>query len=151
MFEAVVDALGTAPDRLRAAPEQLRAAPARLRERRSTLQEDLQVRARKLETQGREGLWRAQTRTLERAEELLEKAEELPVVKLVAEPAERLVQGRLDHVTAVPVEGYAELNARNAVKALAELDHVGLLCVRRWEKANKDRKTVLTAIDKLLA
>jgi len=151
MFEAVVEALGTAPDRFRAAPEQLRAAPARLLERRASMQQDLQVRARKLETQGREGLWRAQTRTLERAEELLEKADELPVVKLVAEPAERLVAKRLDLVTAVPVEGYAELNARNAVKALADLDRVGLLCVQRWESANKGRKTVLDSITKRLS
>ena len=97
------------------------------------------------------GLWRAQTRTLERAEALLEKAEELPVVKLVAEPAERLVAKRLDLVTAVPVEGYAELNARNAVKALADLDRVGLLCVQRWENANKARKTVLDSITKRLS
>ena len=150
MFEAVVDALGSAPERLRAAPEQLRAAPERLKARRATLQQDLQERAHSLETQGRVGLWRAQTRTLERAEALLEKAEELPVVKLVAEPAERLVHERLDMVTAVPVEGYAEMNARNAVKALAELDRVGLLCVRRWEKANKGRKTVLDAVAKRL-
>lgn len=147
MLEAVTEAVRSAPERLRQAPERLKDAPERLRTRGEQVRTELQGRAKRLESEGRERLWRGQIKTLERAEELLEKAEELPVISSVADNAERLVHSRLELVTAIPVEGYEDLNAKSAIAAVKELDRVGVLCVQRWELANKNRKTVLAAVD----
>jgi hypothetical protein len=108
-------------------------------------------RARTLRGEGRERLWDLETRALTRAEDLLERAEGLPVVSRVAHPVERLVSERLTAVTAPPIEDYDALNARNAALAVRGLGRVDLLKVRRHEQATKDRKTVYKAIDRELA
>jgi DnaJ-domain-containing protein 1 len=76
----------------------------------------------------------------------LSKGKEMPVLKLVVPTAERLVQSRLDHVTELPIEDYATLNAKTAAKAVRGLSWADVLRVRRFEEANKGRKTVLDAL-----
>ena len=49
------------------------------------------------------------------------------------------------------VDAYDELNVKEVTDALDELTRVELQKARRYEIANKNRKTVLTAIDKRLA
>jgi hypothetical protein len=51
----------------------------------------------------------------------------------------------------VPVPGWDTLNARDAIKALAELDGVGLRVARQQEAAGRNRVTVIRAIDQQLA
>ena len=51
----------------------------------------------------------------------------------------------------MPVVDYADLNAKKAMAAIKDLGRVDLLRVRRFEAENKNRKTVLDAIDAALA
>ena len=96
--------------------------------------------------QSRARAWTLETRTLERADGLLNRGEELPVLGRVVRPASRVVHGRLEAVTEPPVEGYGDLNARNAARAVRGLAPVDLLKIERVEKATKSRKTVSDAI-----
>jgi hypothetical protein len=96
-----------------------------------------------------ERLWNLQADTLEQIEDVLHRApENLPVLSRVADAAERLVARRLETVTALPVENYEQLNAKEVRASVRELGHVDLLKVRRYETNNKNRKSVLGDIDK---
>ncbi|GEM_PF-5745264 len=93
-------------------------------------------------------LWRVETRALKRTEDLLDLGGRLPVVGRVTTPVGRFVADRLTAVTAPPIDGYDELNARNASLAVRGLDPVDLARVELRETSTKNRKTVLKAIAK---
>lgn len=134
-------------DKLRTA---LETAPEKLSDHRSRLVTTVRHRAAVARGEGHSRFWNAETRTLENAVDLLDRSKDLPVVKLVVAPAERIVKSRLDHVTELPVAEFATLNAKDAARAVRGLDWVELLRVRRFEAANKGRKTVLDALAKEL-
>ncbi|MDP6933675.1 MAG: hypothetical protein QGG40_12205 [Myxococcota bacterium] len=162
MLENLVEQLRSAPDRLRSEADRLRVEADRLRAEANRLVEDadkLRTDATSVARQrvevvvgdGQEQLWLLETRALQAMDELLGRAVvEWPVVKDAAEEAEKLVTERLDGILAVPVVDYADLNARKAMAAIKDLGRVDLLRVRRFEAENKNRKTVLAAIDREL-
>lgn len=114
----------------------LREAPTRARDRLRRARDD-----------GRERLWTIRTSALSRASDLVDRADEWPAVGRLATVAGKVLDRELDRLTAVPVEGWDELNARKAADAVAKLDRVGLVAARRRELATKNRVTVLRAID----
>lgn len=129
----------------------IKEAPARLSKRRTELTEAARTRARTVRDDGEERLWTMQTHALDRAEDLLEHAPELPVVTTLFDAAGKLVTRRLDRITEVPIPEYEVLNARNAIRSIKDLDRrIALLAVRRHEAAHKGRKTVLRALDERL-
>lgn len=135
--------------------DDLKKTPTRLADRREQLTErsrEWSTKARKqIETaagDGQERLWKASTNALERVDGALDRTDEVPVVGLFSRSAHKLVSERLDKLTAPAIDDYDELNARDAISAIKELDgRVALAAVRRHEAANKNRKTVLRAID----
>jgi hypothetical protein len=112
--------------------------------------ERARARVQSTVTQGSDRLWRLRVDALERVDELLESAESAPVLGRVASAGGQLVERRLERLTKVPVDGWNELNAKNAIAAVRDLDRRGLWAARRREEATKNRKTVLRAIDKAL-
>ncbi len=93
-------------------------------------------------------LWSLETDVLTRATAWLGKAPEgLPLVARAADVAEQFVSRQLERAVAVPVSGYDELNVKQVQAAVYALSYVDLLRVRRYEMANKARKTVLAAVD----
>jgi len=91
--------------------------------------------------EGRVALWSLSTRGLERAHELLDDAP-----PALAQPLIKLVNRGLAEATQLPVEGYDQLNARKAAAAVRGLDLLDLERVARVERSNKNRKTVLDAV-----
>jgi len=96
--------------------------------------------------EGHARAWTLKTRTLERADALLDRGGELPVVGRVARPAGRAVHSRLEAACAPPVEDYDSLNAKKAARSVRGLAPVDLLKIERREQATKARKTVSDAI-----
>ncbi len=64
------------------------------------------------------------------------------------ETAKSLVGAFEKATIAPPVAGYDEMNVREAMASLREIDRYGLLRVERYESAHKARKTVLDAISR---
>lgn len=86
-------------------------------------------------------------KALERADTLASRAG-----SVAGERAERTVHSVVDVLQKItiepPVPGYAEMNVREAMNALRDVDRYGLLRIRRFEAAHKNRKTVLDAIQR---
>ncbi len=93
--------------------------------------------------EGQVRLWTLQTRGLERARTALDDAPDV-----LAGPLRTRLEGRLQAVTAPPVDGYADMNVKQAGAAIATLDLVDLERIARFERATKDRKTVYAAIER---
>ncbi len=128
----------------------LRTASTQVRDRRQALLGRARHRAFLARSTGQERMWTFQTTALEEVEGWLEHTADLPVIKRVTTPVERLVHDRLEASLALPVEGYDEMNAKTAIRSLRNLDHLDLLRVRRREEDHKARKTVLEAVEKEL-
>ncbi len=122
-----------------------------LKQRGEQLMAQARHRAHLARGEGRERLFLVEAEALERLDGLLEAASELPVVgPRLATPVARVVQTTVERRTLPALEGYDELNAKAAARAVRELDHLGLIKVRRHEAANKGRKTVLDAVERQL-
>lgn len=139
--------LKEAPERLKEAPERLKAAPQQLKEKGEAAVRAARHQVHLARGEGQERLWELETNALGRAEELLARGKDVPVVSKAVPAAERLVHKALETVTRVPVEGWDALNARDAAHAVRGLNRIDLLRVRRHEQETKDRKTVYRAID----
>ncbi len=125
----------------------LKNTPTRIRDRQQALVGRARHRAYVARTNGHERFWTLRTTALEEVEGWLEHTAEVPVLHRVTTPVEKLVHERLEADLALPLEGYAAMNAKTAIQAVRGLDHLDLLRVRRHEAENKVRKTVLAAID----
>lgn len=124
----------------------------RLVKERKKLLSQAKAQATRVRGEGQEKIWNLQTTALDQAIDLLEQMDELPdALRQAAGPLDRLVRQRLEDITASPVDGYSALNVRQVGKALSNLDWLDLVKVRRIEVENKNRKTVLDAIDAALA
>lgn len=135
--------------------EDIKNTPARINERRERFTargRELTHRARtSLKTaagDSQERLWATATTALERVDSALERTETVPVVGTLSKGAHKVVSDRLDRLTSVPVDNYDGLNAREVISAVKDLDsRIALAAIRRHELQNKNRKTVLAAID----
>jgi hypothetical protein len=114
-------------------------APARLRERVQKARHDAFV----ARTESTVRLYSLSVDGLERAQELLDR-----VPKPVAQPLRRVVDGGLDQVTRMPVADYEALNVKKVAEAIEGLSLIDLERVVRYERANKDRKTVYRHVDR---
>jgi len=124
----------------------------RLVKERKKLLSQARAQATRVRGEGQEKIWNLETNALDQAIDLLAQMDELPdAVQKAAGPLDRLVRQRLEDITASPVEDYSTLNVRQVGKALADLDWLDLVKVRRIEVESKNRKTVLDAIDASLA
>lgn len=90
---------------------------------------------------------RLRARALEGADGWVGRLEQWPAIGRIAGPASRLVDRQRERWGVVPVEGWDTMNAKEAIKAIAALDVVGLRVVRQHEVAAKNRVTVVRAID----
>jgi 2-methylisocitrate lyase-like PEP mutase family enzyme len=104
-------------------------------------------RVRRAREAGADRLFALRVQALERADDALDRVDELPAVGRVASAVATVVERRLERLATVPVDGWAELNAKKAIQAVKELDRTGLRAARLHEARNKERKTVLAAID----
>jgi hypothetical protein len=125
----------------------MKEAPKRIRGKRDALMGRARHGVFMARTGGQERVWTLQTQALEGMGSWLTRAAGLPVGARVSQPMERLVRDRLALQLAVPLANYDGLNAKTAARLVRDLDHLGLLRVRRHERANKQRKTVLGAIE----
>ncbi len=109
---------------------------------------DLRAKVRSARADGRERLITLQADALDRAGDWLERTPDMPGIERLSTAAQRAVTHRLDQVTAVEVDGWDSLNARNAIQTVREVDDLSVLrALRRREAVTKDRKTVLSAVD----
>lgn len=122
----------------------IREAPARLGAR-------TRARLSRVRSVGRERLRTFGSRALEGADGWVDRAEAWPGVGRLAGFAGRLVDHQRERWGVLSVAGWDTMNARDAVKALAELDAVGLRVARQHEAAGRNRVTVIRAIDQQLA
>ncbi|MCB9760878.1 MAG: hypothetical protein H6739_13655 [Alphaproteobacteria bacterium] len=137
-------------DSLLQTPEKVRQAPERLRTRGTQVVNDVRHRVHLARGDGQERLWLLRTDVLTRAEDLLARSKDVPVVSRVLPRAERLVHERLEATTRPPIRDYDDLNVKKVGQAVEGLDRVELLRVRRYEVAHKNRVTVLRAVDREL-
>ena len=139
MIERLKEELETAQSRLREAGD-------RFTVERKELVRNARHQVHVVRGESSERIWKFERQALDWADDVLERADELPVMARVAQPIERLVTQAREVVTSNPIDGYDALNARAAASAVRELDRVGLLKVQEYEAANKNRKTVYEAI-----
>lgn len=131
------------------------------KQRIQDVQEDLSEKRQKLEQQSTKVTGRLRdaslttiyglgATTLSRAAELSDK---VPVVRSGAtglrQKAENLQQAG-DAVQRPPIADYDELNVKQVAEALEGLSVYDLEKVKRYEKANKDRVTVMREVDRLV-
>lgn len=123
--------------------------PAGLPTRPVELARKARHRVREVRGGSVERLFTLQADALERVEEALHKApENVPVLSSLADAAERLVARTRVSVTAVSVDGYDDLNAKQVREKLRDLGHLDLVKLRRYETSNKGRKSVIGEIEK---
>lgn len=127
---------------------EVQAVPARVAARRDEARKWVKGQVWTAREQGTTGLWKLHLQALERASELVDRAASLPVLEKVGPSAKSLLETVEKATTTPPMEGYDELNVREIMKGLHELDRFGLLRVQRHETAGKHRKTVLDAIER---
>lgn len=126
----------------------LKETPSRLADRRKQWGSKARKQLKQRAGDGQERLWTLGTSALERVDGALDRTDDVPVVGMLSRGAHKLVTDRLEALTSPPIEGYESLNARAAISAIKELDgRISLVTVRRYEAENKNRKTVLAAID----
>jgi hypothetical protein len=99
-------------------------------------------------TAGADRLWQLHLDALHGAEALLDKAPTSPIVEKVTTNVREALTNLEGLTTRPPIAGYDELNVREIRQALHDLDHLGLLRIRRHEQTHKARKTVLDAVDR---
>ena len=141
MIDRIKEELDTAQDHLRNVSE-------RITNQTDELLRTARHQAHLARGEGQEKLWNLETTALERAEDILGRASEVRAVAKVADSLERIVHQRLDSVTSSPIDAFDTLNARTAASAVRQLELVDLLKVERIESANKNRKTVMEAIER---
>lgn len=149
MFEALRQSVKPGPEGIRRTIARLdipldRVRPRKLvREARARLART-RLELERVQDRGQLRLWRLGTDTLDRARQALDQAPE--PLRPLAEPIRRVVDEGIERLTEVGVEDYDALNARRAAAAVREMNLVQLERVERYERAHKNRKTVLDAV-----
>lgn len=129
----------------------IKAAPARVHERREEVTTWARERVSTARDTGRDKLSDLELRALERADHLLERGTDLPVVGRLVTPAAKRVHDRLAQRNELPIAGYGDLNVKAIAHELQSLDTAQLAQVREHELAGKNRKSVLQSIERELA
>ena len=130
--------------------DDLKSAPARINHRRVTLTHKVRQSAHTARGTTEETLFDLRIGALTRVEGLLDKVDEVPVLKLVTAPAYDLAAARLAKVGAPALEDYDNLNARAIRDGLRDLTRIQLIALVRYETAHKARKTVLESAEKAI-
>ncbi len=146
-LKEVPERLKEVPERLKEVPDRIREAPERITARRQEVGRRVRGRLSNLRDESEERAWDLERRALEAAEDLLEKAADLPGMGRVAPSAEKKVQERLQSITQPPIDDYDALNVKRICAALRGMQHVDLAKVSRYEEAHKNRKTVLRGVE----
>ncbi|MBW1879408.1 MAG: hypothetical protein JRJ84_13675 [Deltaproteobacteria bacterium] len=131
--------------------EEFRTANEKFAARSQRLRHHARKRVHEIRIQGAGRLFHFQLDGLERVENLLNRAPELPVVSRVTDAAGKLVHRGLEAVGAPPLADYDSLNVRDVNSALRDLGYVELLRLHRYEETHKNRKTVITSANQMLA
>jgi hypothetical protein len=143
----------------RIVPESVRATGDRIRSELDQTAEKLDARRQAARrwikrsaflagTRGADRLWQLHLDALHGAEVLLDKAPVSPLVEKVTTNVREALSNLEGITTRPPIEGYDDLNVREIRQALHDLDHLGLLRLKRHEQTHKARKTVLDAVDR---
>jgi hypothetical protein len=154
MLSNVIDSVRDVPAFVRASQdrliEDLTKRQEQLVETRQSYSRWLRRRVFEARESGETQLWELHVGTLERAHDLLDNASVPPAMERVETSARDLL-GALEHATThPPLEDYDNLNVRKVMSDLRELDRFGLLRVRRYEGAHKNRKTILDSVHREL-
>lgn len=130
------------------------ATTASLRERRDDARRWVQGRAYALRTDGEARLFDLSLKALDAGRTLLDQAAAAPQLAPVLAPIEGPARAFLDRLasaaTTPSVAGYDDLAVRDVLKTLHALSHADLLRVRHHESTNKNRKTILDALQREL-
>ena len=102
--------------------DEIKNTPSRVAERREDLTRRARRRVFNARGDGAERFWSVRTSTLERVETILGKSAEVPVIGTLTAAANKLVQSRLDSLTALPIEAYETMNAKEAIVAIKAID-----------------------------
>jgi hypothetical protein len=125
----------------------LKRTPERIARRGANLRERARDGVARARSEGAERWFEIQIRAFDRAEALIEKAPDLPLVNRVTGAAERLVQRGKDAALQMPIADYDELGTKKIMKEIQALDRAALIRVRHHEASGKARKTVLDALE----
>jgi hypothetical protein len=130
------------------------ATTASLRERRAEARRWVQGRAYTLRTDAESRAFDLSLKALDAGRTLLDQASATPQLAPVIGTVEGPARAFFDRLTAAAttpsVAGYDELAVRDILKTLHALSHPNLLRVRHHEAGNKNRKTILDAIQREL-
>lgn len=132
-------------DEIKTVSGRIREAQGQIVEQADGLLFNARHKAHLFKGEGAERIWHFENQALDWVEDVLDRADG-PGVDKVRENVGKLVEQARDSVTASPIEGYEQLNARAAADAVRSLNHVGLLKIERIETDGKGRKTVFEAI-----
>ena len=126
----------------------LREVPERLATRRQDARRWVKKTVFDAREQGETGLWELGLTAIEQANHLIDRAEKLPVLDRVSDDARGFLASIEKATTHPPLEDYDTLSVRKVMAQLRDLDRFGLLRIARYEAANKNRKTILDAIER---
>lgn len=128
--------------------DELGRTPARLASARSDVRRFVRRNVYAARDRGETNLFTLQLQALEAASDLVDRAAGVKGLSVVSDNAKSWL-GKVEHaVLHPPLEGYDDLNVRTINRALRDLDRFGLLRVRTYESAHKNRKTILDAVER---
>ncbi|MFK7930371.1 MAG: hypothetical protein AB8H79_19440 [Myxococcota bacterium] len=104
-------------------------------------------RAWRVQTQGQEASWTARVQGMQQLDRLTEPLTGKPIIGRIA----GIVDHQLARLQQTGIDGYDELTAKAIVAAVKEIDSpLQLRRISAHETANKDRKTVASAVQRRL-
>lgn len=123
----------------------------RLAERAQEARRAVRVRLYEAREQGERGLFDLHVGAVAAAGGLIDRTNGVPVLQNVGDSARDLLKVVEKVTIEPPLAGYTDRNVRQILAELRDLDHIGLLRVKRFEADNRGRKTVLEGVDRELA
>lgn len=123
---------------------------ARLKRARESYSRWLRRQVHNAREAGETQLWQMHLTTLERAQQLLDRTPEVPVLERVGSGARGLLESLERTTTQPPMADYDDLNVRKVMGALRDLDRLGLLRLHHYEAHHRGRKTILDAVQREL-
>jgi hypothetical protein len=154
MIFSVIDTMRTMPERVRAHRddllEQIDKRQERIKETGTEYQQWLRRQAFEARERGETRLWNLHIDTLEAANDFLERTPDNAVIERVGKSAQEFVDAIERATTQPPIDDYVNLNVRQVMAELRDLDRFGLLRVIRFETSHRNRKTIIDAANREL-
>ena len=155
MLSRIFDEFKATPDRFStqrdAITKEAKARANQVLTQADEVKDQVVERANQVKNDGEDVLWGFQTDALEQLTAWLGQAPDMPLLNPITDKAKTLISERLDAITSLQIEDYDVLNAKDAIRAAKSLSNrCALLSLHRYEASNKNRKTVLTAIENAL-